>query len=77
MTLTVHIAETIRQVAKDIPKIVVVEKKETVTIRQLALDIGIPPVLIVFASVNGIKTGLNDTVADDAEIHFFGTLAGG
>jgi hypothetical protein len=77
MQLTVQIAETIRCVVKDIPKTVVVEKQKPATIRQVATDIGIPPILVVFASVNGVKRGINDLVATNAKIHLFGTMAGG
>ena len=77
MRLTIHIAETLRSVIKDIPKKVVVYKTEPTTIQQLAIDIGIPPILVVFASVNGIKKNLNDSVAEDAKIHLFSTMAGG
>lgn len=77
MQLTVHIAETIRCVVKNLPKSVVIEKRRPTTIRQLAVDIGIPPILLVFASVDGVKTEVNTAVAGDAEIHLFGTMAGG
>jgi hypothetical protein len=77
MTLTIHIADTIRSVAAGLPRTLVVEKPEAMTIRELALEVGIPPVLIVFASVDGVRKSLNDVVAGDANIQFFGTLAGG
>ncbi len=77
MTLTVHISESIRSIANDLPKTVVVEKAASTTIRQLALDIGIPPILIVFATADGVKKGLEEVIAGEAEIHFFGTIAGG
>ena len=77
MTLTVHISESIRSIANDLPKTVVVEKAASTTIRQLALDIGIPPVLIVFVTADGIRKGLDEVIAGAAEIHFFGTIAGG
>lgn len=77
MRLTVHIAETIRSVVKDTPKTVVVEKQEPITIHELIVDIGIPSVLVVYASVDGIKKKLNDVVSTDACIHLFGTMAGG
>jgi len=77
MKLTVHIAETIRSVRKEIPKCVVIEKQKPATISQLAVEIGVPPILIVFASVNGMRKGVNDLVTGDAKIHLFGTMAGG
>jgi hypothetical protein len=77
MQLTVHIAETIRCVVKDIPKTVVVERHKPTTIRQIAMDIGIPPILVVFAGVDGVKKGVNDVVTKDSKIHLFGTMAGG
>ena len=77
MALTVHISENIRSVAKDLPKTVVVEKSTSTTIRKLAMDIGIPTILIVFASVDGVKKNMDEVIAGDAEIHFFGTIAGG
>ncbi len=77
MTLTVHISESIRSIANDLPKTVIVEKASSTTIRQLALDIGIPPILIVFATADGVKKGLDEVIAGETEIHFFGTIAGG
>ena len=77
MTLTIHIADTIRRVATSLPRTLVVEKPAALTIRQLALDVGIPPILIVYASVNGTRKNLNDVITGDAEIQFFGTMAGG
>jgi len=77
MTLTIHIADTIRSVAAGLPRTLVVEKPDAMTIRELAVDVGIPPVLIVYASVDGVRKSLNDVVAGDAKIQFFGTLAGG
>ena len=77
MTLTVHISEAIRCVFEEIPKSVVMQKQGSVTIRQIAEDIGIPPILIVFASVDGARRKLDDLVTGDAQIHLFGSMAGG
>jgi hypothetical protein len=77
MQLTVHIAETIRSVIKNIPKTVVTEKQRSITLRQLSVEIGIPPILIVFAVVNGVKKSLDEDITGDADIHFFGTMSGG
>ena len=77
MTLTIHIADTIRSVAAGLPRTLVVQKPQAMTIRELAVDVGIPPILIVYASVDGVRKRLNDVVAGDANIQFFGTLAGG
>ncbi|MEJ2473276.1 MAG: hypothetical protein P8Y74_05255 [Desulfobacterales bacterium] len=77
MTLTIHVAQTIRSVVKDLPKTIIVEYMESKTLRQLAVDVGIPPILIVFGMINGVKKDLNDIIAADAEIHFFGTMSGG
>jgi len=77
MILTIHIAGTIRSVAPGLPRTLVVEKPEAVTVRELALDVGIPPILIVFASVDGVRKSLNDVISGDATIQFFGTMAGG
>jgi hypothetical protein len=77
MTLTIHIADTLRSVATRLPRTLVVQKPEAMTIRELALDVGIPPILIVFASVDGVRKSLNDVITGDATIQFFGTMAGG
>ena len=77
MKLTVHIAETIRSIVKDIPKSLVIEKQQPITIRQLTANIGIPPVLVVFTSIDGVKKDLDAVVSADAQIHLFGTMAGG
>jgi len=77
MTLTIHVAQTIRSVVKDLPKTIIVEYMESKTLRQLAVDVGVPPILIVFGMINGVKKDLNDIIAADAEVHFFGTMSGG
>jgi hypothetical protein len=77
MTLTIHIADTIRSVAAGLPRTLVVEKPEATSIRELALEVGIPPILIVFTSVNGTRKNLDDLITGDATIQFFGTMAGG
>ncbi len=77
MKLTIHIAETIRCVLKDIPNCVVIEKHEPTSISQLAADIGVPPILVVFASVDGMRKEVNTVVTEDAKIHLFGSMAGG
>jgi hypothetical protein len=77
MTLTIHVAQTIRSVVKDLPKTIIVEYMESKTLRQLAVDVGVPPILIVFGMINGVKKDLNDIIAADVEVHFFGTMSGG
>lgn len=77
MVLTVHISKTIRGVVKDLPETVTIKRPAPTAIRKLAVEIGIPPILIVFTMVNGVKQGLDDMITSDAEIHFVGTMAGG
>lgn len=77
MKLSVHISETIRSVVKGLPETTTFENAEGVTLRHLAVQLGVPPILIVFAIVNGVKKNLDDTVSADAEVHFLGTMAGG
>ena len=77
MALTVYISESIRSIANDLPKTVIVENAASKTIRQLALDIGLPPILIVFATADGVKKDLDEVIAGVAEIHLFGPIAGG
>ena len=47
------------------------------TIRQLAAEIGVPPILVVLAFVNGRKRGLDEPLTEDAEIYLMGPVAGG
>jgi hypothetical protein len=77
MKLTIYISETIRCVAKDLPKELMVERPESASIRQVAIDIGVPPILIVHALIDGTKKSLDEFVTDDAKICFLGTIAGG
>lgn len=77
ITISVQLSEGIRCILKKKLTTVVVESQEPVTIKQLARDIGIPPILIAFAIMNGEKKNLDDVVESDANIHFFGTMAGG
>jgi len=77
MTLTIQVAHSIRRVVNDLPKTIIVECTESKTLRQLAVDVGIPPILIVFGMINGVKKDLNDIIAANAEVHFFGTMSGG
>jgi hypothetical protein len=59
------------------PSTVVVECPNAVTIKQLAQDIGIPKILVAFAITDGKKKSIDDVVESDADIHLFGTMAGG
>jgi hypothetical protein len=77
MTLTIHVAQSLRGVVNDLPKTIIVGYTERKTLRQLAVDVGIPPILIVFGMINGVKKDLNDIVGADAEVHFLGTMSGG
>ncbi|MGW8187507.1 MAG: hypothetical protein ACWGNK_09570 [Desulfobacterales bacterium] len=75
--ITIHIAETICSVAQHYPPRLTLESRAPLTIRQIARNIGIPVVLIVFAIVDGVKMNLDDVIDWDAKIHLFGTMAGG
>ena len=75
--IKVQLSDGIRCVVKKKPATFVVESPQSVTIRQLAHDLGIPLVLIAFAIENGQKKNLDDVVESDATIQFFGTMAGG
>jgi len=77
ITINVQLSEGIRCILKETPSTVVVQIPEPMTVKQLALDIGIPPILIAFAIADGEKKSLDDVVESDASIHFFGTMAGG
>ena len=77
ITIRVHLSEGIRCILKEKPAKIVAERPEPLTVKQLARDIGIPPILIAFAIVDGEKKNLDDVVDSDAKIHFFGTMAGG
>lgn len=77
MTFTIHIAGTIRGIVDHLPRQAVVETTAPPTIRQLAADIGIPPILVVLAFVNGRKRGLDEPLIEDAEIYLMGPVAGG
>ena len=75
--MRVQLSEGIRCILKEKPSTIVVERPEPVTIKQLAQVVGIPPILIAFAIANGEKKSLDDVIDSDANIHFFGTMAGG
>ena len=75
--ITVQLSEGIRCILKEKPVTIVVQSPKPVTVKQLARDIGVPPILIAFAIADGEKKNLDDVVDDDAKIHFFGTMAGG
>jgi len=81
MSATIHIAESIRCVAQGLPRKVVVPAPHGKTLRQLAIENGIPPILIVFTLVEGVRRDLEDVLEDvprgDTSIHFHGSIAGG
>ncbi len=77
MAVTIHIADTIRCVAKELPGAVTVEQPEGKTFRQLALAAGVPPILIVFVIASGKRRVLGETYAGEDHIHFHGSIAGG
>ncbi len=77
MKFSVHIAGTIRRLAAHLPDTTIVEIPGPLTVRELALEIGIPDVLVVFALVNGKRTALQTPLTRSAEVSFFGTMAGG
>ena len=77
MRFTIHIAGTIRGIVDNLPRQTAVETASPPTIRQLAADIGVPPILVVLAFVNGRKRGLDEPLTQDAEIYLMGPVAGG
>lgn len=77
MTFTIHIAGTLRGIVDTLPSRTVVERAGAPTVRQLSADIGIPPILVVLAFVNGRKRGLDEPLTEDAEIYLMGPTAGG
>jgi molybdopterin converting factor small subunit len=77
MAATIYIADTIRCVVKGLPKQVEIPEPEGKTIRQAALEVGVPPILIVFAVVDGIRRELDARLEDGDQVHFHGTVAGG
>lgn len=77
MTFTIHISGTIRGIVDNLPRQKVVETASPPTIRHLAADNGIPPILVVLAFVNGRKRGLDEPLIEDADIYLMGPVAGG
>ena len=74
---TIHIAETLRRVVTGLPSQVTIEIREAKTLRQAACEAGLPPILIVFAVVDGVRKGLDEPLNDGVQVHFHGTMAGG
>ncbi|MDJ0784100.1 MAG: hypothetical protein QNJ22_19195 [Desulfosarcinaceae bacterium] len=77
MAVSIHIADTIRSVVPALPKQVTVEISKEKTLHEAALEVGVPPVLIVFAIVDGVRKALDEPVGESAQVHFYGTMAGG
>ena len=77
MRFTVRISNTLRCITDGLPQKVSVERAEPLTVSQLAAELGVPPILVVNAFVNGVKQDLNHQLIDDAEIAFMGPVAGG
>ena len=77
MNFTIHISGTIRGIVDNLPAQTVAETTSPTTIRQLAAEIGVPPILVVLAFVNGRKQGLDEPLTEDAEIYLMGPVAGG
>jgi hypothetical protein len=77
ITITVQLSEGIRCILEKNPSTLVVESPQSVTIKRLARDVGVPPILVAFAIANGEKKNLDDVIDRDARVHLFGTMAGG
>ena len=77
MTFTIQISGTLRGIIDHLPQRAVVETTSPMTLKRLATDIGIPPILVVIAFVNGRKINLDERLDEDAEIYFMGPVAGG
>ena len=77
MKITVKISGTLRGIIDGLPPEMAIEKTAPLTINQVAADLGIPPILIVMAFVDGVKRSLNHQLTHDAEIYLMGPVAGG
>lgn len=77
MRIAVKISNSLCQIVEGLPGELIVEKSEPLTVGQLAVDLNIPPVLIVVALVDGIKCPLDFRLTTNAEIDLIGPIAGG
>ncbi len=77
MNFTIHIAGSIRGIVDNLPRRARVETAAPTTVRKLATGIGVPPILVVLAFVNGRKHGLDEPLTEEAEIYLIGPVAGG
>ena len=77
MRIAVKISNSLRQIVDGLPGELVVDKSEPLTVGQLAADLNIPRVLIVFALVDGVKCPLDFELTKNAEIDLIGPIAGG
>lgn len=77
MIFKIHIAGTIRGIVDHLPPETVVETASPATVRELAAGIGVPPILVVLAFVNGRKHGLDEPLTEDADVYLMGPVAGG
>lgn len=77
MKFATHIAETIRGIVGGLPRRMSMEIASSGAIRELAADIGVPPILVVLAFVNDRRRRLDEPLTEDADIYLMGPIAGG
>jgi hypothetical protein len=77
MKIKVKVSNTLRHIVEGLPSELIVEKSEPLTIDQLAVDLKIPPVLIVNAFVDGVKCPLDFRLTKNAEVGLIGPISGG
>lgn len=69
--------ELFGQLLPDHPRRRMVEMKSPATVRDIASAIGLEPDEIGFISVDGVQSGLDDSVRSDSKVCIFPYITGG
>lgn len=77
MNYTICLANNIRTLQPDLAEKTVIEAAEPLTPREIASRVGIHPLLLAAAIINGEVHPLDRPVEVDAEIILMGPIAGG
>lgn len=77
MKVKIILTASLRAVLEDKPEVVVLEIDEPMSIRQLLIETGINPLIVMKIFVDGVQGNKEDHIDKDVEIVLMGPVSGG
>jgi hypothetical protein len=77
MQAKIILTASLRALLEDKPEMVVSEINQPVSIRQLLIETGINPMIVMKIFVDGVQRNKEDHIDKDAEIVLMGPVSGG